>query len=52
MRVALLGAGTIARLVLEQVRGGEVPGVEIVALAGIAAVLVALSALRFRKKLG
>src|SRR5947209_8546308 len=34
MRVALLGAGTIARLVLEQVRGGEVPGVEIVALAG------------------
>src|SRR5207302_6093761 len=34
MRVALLGAGTIARLVLQQVRGGEFPGVEIVALAG------------------
>ena len=34
MRVALLGAGTIARLVLERVRGGELPGVEIVALAG------------------
>src|SRR5437016_10658711 len=34
MRVALLGAGTSARLVLEHVRGGELPGVEIVALAG------------------
>src|SRR5207245_3075555 len=34
MRVALLGAGTIARLVLEHVRGGEFQGVEIVALAG------------------
>ena len=34
MRVALLGGGTIARLVLQHVRGGDVPGVEIVALAG------------------
>src|SRR3989442_10161768 len=34
MRVALLGGGTIARLVLEHVRGGEFQGVEIVALAG------------------
>src|SRR5207245_6731854 len=34
MRVALLGAGTIARLVLEHVRGGEFQGVEIGALAG------------------
>src|SRR2546425_8093347 len=34
MRVALLGGGTIARLVLEHVRGGEFPGMEIVALAG------------------
>src|SRR5258708_35986457 len=34
MRVALLGGGTIARLVLQHVRGGEFPGVEIVAVAG------------------
>ena len=34
MRVALLGGGTIARLVLEQVRSGATPGVEIVAVAG------------------
>jgi len=34
MRVALLGGGTIARLVLEQVRSGANPGVEIVAVAG------------------
>src|SRR3989449_3056901 len=34
MRVALLGGGTIARLVLQPVRGGEFPGMEIVALAG------------------
>src|SRR5438552_14159735 len=34
MRVALLGGGTIARLVLEHVRGGEFPGMEIVAVAG------------------
>src|SRR3989449_9388028 len=34
VRVALLGGGTIARLVLQHVRGGEFPGMEIVALAG------------------
>src|SRR3989442_4145321 len=34
MRGALLGGGTIARLVLEHVRGGEFPGMEIVAVAG------------------
>ena len=34
MRVALLGGGTIARLVLEHVRRGELPGLEMVALAG------------------
>jgi aspartate dehydrogenase len=34
MRVALLGGGTIARLVLQQVRGGGLPGIEIVAIAG------------------
>src|SRR2546428_6634527 len=34
MRVALLGGGTIARLVLQHVRGGEFPGMEIVAMAG------------------
>jgi aspartate dehydrogenase len=33
MRVALLGAGTIARLVLESARGGGLPGMEVVALA-------------------
>src|SRR6185295_11871838 len=34
LRTALLGGGTIARLVLEQARGGTLPGIEIVALAG------------------
>ena len=33
MRVALLGGGTIARLVLEHARRGEIPGVEIAAVA-------------------
>lgn len=34
MRVAVLGAGTIARLVLENARRGTLPGTEIVAIAG------------------
>jgi aspartate dehydrogenase len=34
MRVAILGGGTIARLVLEQARSGGLPGIEFVALAG------------------
>ena len=34
LRTALLGGGTIARLVLEQARQGALPGVDIVALAG------------------
>ena len=34
MRVGLLGGGTIARLVLEKVRQGILPGVEVVVLAG------------------
>jgi aspartate dehydrogenase len=34
LRIALLGGGTIARLVLEQVRRGRFPGMEVVALAG------------------
>ena len=34
LRIALLGGGTIARLVLEQTRQGALPGIEIVALAG------------------
>ena len=34
LRIALLGGGTIARLVLEQARQGALPGIEIVALAG------------------
>jgi predicted dehydrogenase len=34
MRVALLGAGTIARLALEHVRRGELSGVEIAGIAG------------------
>ena len=34
MRVALLGRGTIARLVLDHVRRGELPGIEIVAVTG------------------
>ena len=33
MRIALLGAGTIARLALEHLRAGALPGVEIVAVA-------------------
>jgi len=34
LRVALLGGGTIARLVLEQAKRGQLPGIERVALAG------------------
>ena len=34
MRVALLGGGTIGRLVIEKVRQGALPGIEIVVLAG------------------
>ncbi len=34
LRVALLGGGTIARLVLEQARAGLLPGIEFVGLAG------------------
>jgi len=34
MRLALLGGGTIARLVLEHVRQGALPGVEVVGIAG------------------
>jgi aspartate dehydrogenase len=34
LRIALLGGGTIARLVLEQVRDGALEGVEVIALAG------------------
>lgn len=34
LRVALLGGGTIARLVIERSRAGDLPGVGIVALAG------------------
>jgi aspartate dehydrogenase len=34
MRLALLGGGTIARLVLENLRRGALPGIEVVALAG------------------
>ena len=34
LRTALLGGGTIARLVLEQARQGALPGIEIAALAG------------------
>lgn len=33
MRIAILGGGTIARLCLEQSRGGALPGIEFVALA-------------------
>ena len=33
MRIALLGAGTIARLVLEHIRRGDLPGVDVVAIA-------------------
>lgn len=34
MKLALLGGGTIARLVLEHVRAGEIPGVEVAAICG------------------
>jgi aspartate dehydrogenase len=34
LRVALLGGGTIARLVLEHARRGELPGIEIAGVAG------------------
>lgn len=34
MRLALLGGGTIARLVLEHVRQGALPGVEVVGITG------------------
>lgn len=34
LRTALLGGGTIARLVLEQARQGALPGIDLVALAG------------------
>ena len=34
MRTALLGGGTIARLVLEHLRRGNLPGIEVVAVAG------------------
>ena len=34
MRIALLGGGTIARLVLEHVARGEFPGVEVVGISG------------------
>jgi aspartate dehydrogenase len=34
MRIALLGSGTIAGLVLEHLRRGDLPGIEVVAVAG------------------
>ena len=34
MRIALIGGGTIARLVLENVQRGKLPGLEVVALMG------------------
>jgi aspartate dehydrogenase len=34
MKVALLGGGTIARLVLQHIQRGEIPGIEISAIAG------------------
>ena len=34
MRIALLGGGTIARLVLDHLRRGSLPGIEVVAVAG------------------
>jgi aspartate dehydrogenase len=34
MRTALLGAGTIARLILEHLRRGDLPGVEVVGIGG------------------
>jgi aspartate dehydrogenase len=46
MRLALLGGGTIARLALENLRRGALPGVEVVALAGRAAASGAASLAR------
>lgn len=37
MRTALLGGGTIARLILEHAKGGSLPGIEVVGLSGRAA---------------
>ncbi len=34
MRIALLGAGTIARLVLQHLRHGDLPGIEVVGIGG------------------
>ena len=34
MRIALIGGGTIARLVLENIQSGKLPGLEVVALMG------------------
>ena len=34
MRVAMLGGGTIARLVLQHAERGDIPGVQLVAVAG------------------
>ena len=34
MKLALLGGGTIARLVLSQLRSGSLPGVEVIAICG------------------
>ena len=34
MKLALLGGGTIARLVLEHLRRGDIPGIEVVAVGG------------------
>lgn len=34
MRIALLGGGTIARLVLEHIGRGDLPGIEVIAVAG------------------
>ncbi len=34
MRIAILGGGTIARLCLEHLRRGELPGIEVLAIAG------------------
>src|SRR5436190_7461481 len=34
MKLGLLGGGTISRLVLEHLRRGEIPGIEVTAVAG------------------
>ena len=34
MRLAILGGGTIARLVVEHVRAGRLKGIEVIAIAG------------------